>query len=128
MAETIGMYSFKYNVFRTLRCYNTRPLQDIFKISLWCAVLLALRRPFGHELDGVHLRPPDLDAGEGHARALDADRPLDDVQPRTGIHQPLQESEVTVGYSFGRPQTGLLNPSWPVQPPYAARLAVSADQ
>jgi len=98
------MYSFENNVLRTLRRHNTRPLQDIFKIPLGRAVLLALRRSLGHKLDGVHLRPPHLDAGEGHARALDADRPLDDVQPRAGIHQPLHETEVAAGYSFGRPQ------------------------
>ena len=63
-------------------------------LPLGRAVLLALKRPLGHQLDGVHLRPPYLDTGEGHAHALDADRPLDDVQPRAGIHQPLHESEV----------------------------------
>jgi len=98
------MYSFKNNVFCTLRRHNARPLQDVFKISLGRAVLLALGRPLGHKLDGVHLRPPDLDVGKGHTRALDADGPLDGVQPRTVIHQPLHEAEVTAGYSFGWPQ------------------------
>ena len=76
------MYSFGDNGFRTLRRHNARPLQDVFKISFGRAVILALRRPLGHKLDGVHLRPPHLDTGEGHARALDADRLLDDVQDR----------------------------------------------
>ena len=98
------MYSFKDHVFRTLLRNNAGSLQDIIKIQLGLAVLLALRGPLGHKLDGVHLRLPDLDAGEGHARALDADRPLDDVQPRAGIHQPLHEPEVAAGYSFDRPQ------------------------
>ena len=98
------MHLFKNNVLRTLRRYNTRPLQDVSKIPLGCAVLRALGWPLGHNLDGVHLRPPDLDAGEGHTRALGADGPLDGVQPRSGIHQPLHEAEVTAGYSFGWPQ------------------------
>ena len=97
------MYSFKNNVLQTLRRYNTSPLQDVFKIPLGCAVLLALKRPLGHKLDGVHLCPPDLDMGKGQACALDAERPLDNVQPRTCIHQPLHEAEVVAGYSFGRP-------------------------
>ena len=67
-------------------------------------VLLALGRTLGRELDGVHLRPLHLDAGEGHPRTLDADRPLDDVKPGAGIDQPLHEPEVAAGYSFGRPQ------------------------
>ena len=84
-----------------MRRHNARPLQDVFKIPLGRAVLLALRRSLGYKLDGVHLRPPHLDAGEGHARTLDADGPLDDVQPRKGTHQSLHEAEVTVKYSFG---------------------------
>ena len=96
------MYSFKDYIFRTLLRYNAGSLQDTMKIHLGLAVLLALRRPLDHKLDGVHLRRPDLDAGEGHARTLDADRPLDNVQPRAGIHQLLHEPEVATGYSFGR--------------------------
>ena len=66
------MYSFKDYIFRTLLRYNAGSLQDICKIPLGCAVLLALWRSFGRNLDGVHLRPPHLDAGEGHARTLNA--------------------------------------------------------
>ena len=96
------MYSFKNNVLPTLHCYSARPLQDIHKIVLGCAVLLALWRPPG-QLDGVHLRPPHLATGEGHARTFNTGRSLDDVQPRTSVHQPLHESEVAVGHSFGWP-------------------------
>ena len=80
---------------------NAGPLQDIAEVSLRCAVLLALRRPLGRQFDNVQLRPPDLAIGEGQTCALDADGPLDDVQPRAGIHQSLHEAEVTSGYSFG---------------------------
>ena len=66
------MSSFKNNVLPTLRCCKSRALQDIRKISLGCAVLLALRRPLGH-LDGVHLRPPHLATSEGHAGSFDTD-------------------------------------------------------
>ena len=97
------MYSFEDNVFYTLRRHNAGPLQDIFKIPLGRAVLLASGRSLGRELDGVHLRPLYLDTGEGHPRTFDADRPLDDVKPRAGIDQPLHEPEVAAGYGFGRP-------------------------
>ena len=89
---------------RTLRRHNARPLQDVFKISLGRAVLLDHRRPFSHKLDGVHLRPPDVDIGEGKTLTFNADGPLDDVKSRTGIKQPIHEAEVTAGYSFGWPQ------------------------
>ena len=67
------MYSFKDNAFCTLALYNAGSLQDIIKIPLGHAVLLARGRFLGRELDGVHLRPLHLDTGEGHPRTLDAD-------------------------------------------------------
>ena len=87
------MYSFKDNVFRTLRRYNAGPLQDVFKISLWRAVLLAIRWSFGCELDGVHLRPLHLVTGKGHPRTFNADRSLYDFEPREGTDKPLHVSE-----------------------------------
>ena len=97
------MYSFEINVLRTLRHHNTRPLQDVFKIPLGHAVLLASGRSLGRELDGVHLCPLHLDTSEGHPRTFDANRPLDDVKPGAGIDQPLHQPEVAVGYGFGMP-------------------------
>ena len=97
--------SFKNNVLSTLLRYSAGSLQDIIKIPLGHAVLLARRRSLGRELDGVHLRPLHLDTGEGHPRTFDADRPLDGIKPRAGIDQPLHEPEVAAGYGFGRPQT-----------------------
>ena len=83
-----------------MRRHNTRPLQDVFKIPFGRAVLLALRRSLGHKLDGVHLRPPYIDAVEGRVHSLNADRLLDDIQLRAGIHQPLHEAEVVARYIF----------------------------
>ena len=122
------MYSFKDHVFRTLLHSNAGSLQDTIKIQLGLAVLLALRRPLGHKLDGVHLRPPDLDTGEGHAGALDADRPLDDVQPRTGIHPAASRGRSSCWVWLRQATAGLSSPSWPVRPPYAVQPAVSADR
>ena len=62
------MYSFKDNVFCTLALYNAGSLQDIIKIPLGRAVLLALRRSLGRKLDGVHLRPLHFDAGPAEGR------------------------------------------------------------
>ena len=84
--------------------YNAGSLQDIIKIPLERAVLLARGRSLGRELDDVHVRPLHLDMGEGHPRTFNADRPLDGVKPRAGIDQTLHESEVTAGYGSARPQ------------------------
>ena len=79
------MYSFKNNVLSTLLRHNAGSLQNIFKILLGRAVLLAHRRSFSRELDGIHLRPLYLDAGEGNPRTFYADRLLDGIKPRAGI-------------------------------------------
>ena len=97
------MYSFKDYIFGALRRHNAGSLQDIVKIEFGRAVLLALGRTLGRELDGVHLRTLHLDAGEGHSRTPNADRSLDNVKPGAGIDQPLHESEVATGYGSGRP-------------------------
>ena len=97
------MYSFKNNVLSTLLRHNAGSLQNIFKIPLGRAVLLARGRSFGRKLDGVHLRPLYLDTGEGHPRTFDADGVLDDLEPWTGLHQPPHQPEVAVGYGFGMP-------------------------
>ena len=97
------MHSFKDNVLRTLALYNAGSFQDIIKIPLGRAMLLARGRSLGRKLDGVHLSPLYLDMGEGHPRTFDADRPLYGIKPRAGIDQPLHEPEVAAGHSFGRP-------------------------
>ena len=88
------MYSFKDYIFRTLLRYNAGSLQDIAKISLGRAVLLALGQSLGRALDGIHLRPLHLDTGEGHPRTFDTDRPLDGIKPGAGTDQPPHEPEV----------------------------------
>ena len=42
--------------------------------------------------------------GQGPARTLNADGPLNDFQPRTGIHHPLDKAEVAAGQGLARPQ------------------------
>ena len=79
------MYSFKDYIFRTLLRHNAGSLQDIVKISLGRAVLLARGQSLGRDPDGIHLRPLHLDTGKGHPHTFDADRPLDGVKPRAGI-------------------------------------------
>ena len=73
------MYSFKDYILSTLLRHSAGSLQDIFKIQLGHAVLLARGRSLGRNLHGVHLHPVHLDSGEGHAHAFDADRPLDGI-------------------------------------------------
>ena len=97
------MYSFKHDVLSTLPRYNAGSLQDVVKISLGRAVLLAFGWSFGRELDGIHLRPQHLDTGKGHPRTFNTDRSLNSVKPGAGIVQPLHETEVAAGYGFDRP-------------------------
>lgn len=97
------MYSWEYYILSTLLCNNAGPLHDIVKIQLRGAVLLARGRSLGHKLRGIHLCPMHLDLGEGHSRTFDADRPLDGIQPRAGINEPLHEPEVAARDGFGRP-------------------------
>ena len=97
------MYSWKYNILSTLLRHNAGSLQDIVKIQLGHAVLLARGRSLGHNLHDIHLHPVHLYSGKGHSRAFDADRPLDGIKPRAGIDQPLHEPEVAARYGFGRP-------------------------
>ena len=78
------MYSFKDYIFRTLLRYNAGSLQDITKISLGRAVLLALGRSLGRELDDVHLRPLYLDTDKSHPGTFDTDRPMYGIQPGAG--------------------------------------------
>ena len=98
------MFLWEYNILRTLLHCKAGPLQDTIKIMLGSTMLLALWRSLGHQLLGIQLRPMRLDAGKGHARTFNVGRSLGDVQPRTGVHQPLHKPEVAVGHSFGRPQ------------------------
>ena len=97
------MYSWKYNILGTLLRHNVGSLQDSVIVHLGLAVLLPRGRSFGYQLRGVHFRLVHLGVGEGHSRAFDADRPLDDVKPRAGTDQPLHESEVAARNSFGNP-------------------------
>ena len=85
------MYSFKDYILRTLLRHNAGSLQDIAKISLQRAVLLARGRSLGRDRDDIHLRPLHLDTGEGHPCTFDADQPLYGIKPRAGIDQPLHD-------------------------------------
>lgn len=96
------MYSFKDYILHTLLRHNVGSLQDIAKISLGHAVLLARGRSLSRDHDDIHLRPLHLDTGEGHPRTFNADRPLDGVKPRVGIDYPLHEKKVAPEYGFGR--------------------------
>ena len=66
------MYSFKDYILGTLLRHKARALQDIIIILLGVAMLLALRRPFGHQLLGIHLRLVHFCAGEGHSHIFNA--------------------------------------------------------
>ena len=60
------MFSWEYDILCTFLRYKAGSVQDTVIVYLGSAVLLALRRPLGHQLRGVHLRPMHLSAGKGH--------------------------------------------------------------
>ena len=67
-------------------------------------MLLALRRSLLDQLHGVQLGPLHLHAGESPTCTFDADRSLDDLQPRAGIHKPPHQAEVAIRKGVARPQ------------------------
>ena len=56
----------KYDVLGALAFYNMSSLEDLIEVPLQSPLLLALRWPCRGNLDGLHLLPLYLDAGEGH--------------------------------------------------------------
>ena len=94
---------FRYHIFCTLVHYETGTLQDTLIVHLGVTMLLARRRPFLHQLHGVHLGPLHLHTGESPACTFDADGPLYDFQPWAGIHKPPHQAELAVGKGVARP-------------------------
>ena len=99
------MFSWEYDILRTLLRRKAGPLQDAIKIELVSTMLFALRRPLGHQLLGIQLCPMRLDAGKGHTSTFNTDRPLHGFEPRTGTYKPLNKSEVAARYRLGMPQS-----------------------
>ena len=86
-----------------VRLWPGGTLQDTLIVHLGVAMLLALRRPFLHQLHDVHLGLVHLRTGDSPACTFDADGPLDDFQPWAGIHKPPHQAEVAVGKGVARP-------------------------
>ena len=53
--------------------------------------------------DSIHLRPLHLDTGKGPAGTFDTNGALDHLQPRAGIHHPLDQAKVATGQELTRP-------------------------
>ena len=98
------MFSWEYDILRTLLRHKAGPLQDTIKIELGLMMLLALWRSLGHQLLGIQLCPMRLDAGKGHTRTINADRLLHSFEPRTGIYKPLNKSEIASRYRLSMSQ------------------------
>ena len=99
------MFSWENDILQTLFRRKAGPLPDAIKIELGSTMLLALRRPLGDQLLGIHLRSVHLGAGKGHSRTFNADRSLHGFDPWAGAHKPPHKSEVAAGYGLGRPQS-----------------------
>ena len=99
------MHSFKDYILCTLLRHKAGSLHDTVIIFFGSAVLLALRRPLGHQRRGVHLHPMHLCTGKGDPRTFNANRPLYDLKSWAGTHKTLHEIQVAAGHWLGKPQT-----------------------
>ena len=66
-------------------------------------MLLALQRPRRHQHLGIHLRPVHFRTGKGPAHTFNADGPLYDFKPWSGIHKPPYQTEVATRQGLARP-------------------------
>ena len=98
------MFSWEYDILRTLLRHKAGPLQDAIKIELGSTMLLALRRPLSNQLLGIKLCLMRLDASKGHTRTFNTDRPFHGFEPRIGTYKPHNKTEVAARYMLGRPQ------------------------
>ena len=67
-------------------------------------MLLSLWWWVRHELLGIHLAPVHLCTGKGPTGTFDADGALDDLKPRTGLHQPPHQPEIAPRQGLSGPQ------------------------
>src|SRR3954464_13851829 len=79
-------------------------LQNVLIIILGLAMLFPRRWPLLHKLLTLQLAPVHLSSGKGPPGTFDADGALDDLEPWTGFHQPLHQSEVAPRQGLSRPQ------------------------
>ena len=66
-------------------------------------MLLALRWPLLHKLQGIQLRLVHLRPGKSSTCTFDADGPLYDFKPWAGFHKPPHQTEVAAGQGLARP-------------------------
>ena len=83
------VHSLQDRVLGTFIGHETSALHNAIIVHLGMAMRLALRRPVLHQLLRIQLAPMHLRAGKGLAGTLNANGSLDDFEPRTGIHHPL---------------------------------------
>ena len=95
--------SFKNYVFSTFIGRETRTLHDAIIILLGDAMRLALWRIVLHQLLHIQLAPVHFGTGKGPGGTLNSNGSLDDFQSRTGIHHPLDQTEVAGGQTLTRP-------------------------
>ena len=86
--------SLKYYTFGTFILHKAGTRKNILIVVLRLAMLLPRRRPVPHKLLTVQLTPVHLRTGKGPTGSFDADGPLDDLEPWTGLHQPPHQPEL----------------------------------
>src|SRR3954462_1605234 len=84
----------KYYIPGTFICHKAGTLQDTLIVHLGVAMLLARRRPVLHQLLRLHLALVHFSTGKRPTGALDAGGALDNLKPRTSIHQPPYQPKV----------------------------------
>src|SRR3954464_7949728 len=79
-------------------------LQNVLIIVLGLAMLLPRRWPILHKLLTIQLATVHLSVGKGLTGTFNANGALDDLEPWTGLHQPLHQPEIAPRQSLSRPQ------------------------
>src|SRR3954470_22666354 len=96
--------SFKNYILGTFIRHKAGTRQNILVIVLGLAMLLPRRWPGPHKLLTVQLTPMHLCTGKGPTGTFDADGALDDLEPRTCLHQPPHQPEVAPRQDLSGPQ------------------------
>ena len=94
---------FKNYIFGALTRNNAGTLQDTLIIHLGRAILLARWWRVRQKLLRVQLALMHFSTGKGPTGTFNADGALDDLNPRTSIHQPPHQTEVAPRHGFPRP-------------------------
>ena len=99
--------SFKNYILGAFIRHKAGTRKNILIVVLGLAMLFPRRWPVLHKLLSIHLALVHLSTGKGPTGTFNTNGELDDLNPRTRVHQPPHQTEVAPRHGFSRPQ-----PNW----------------